>query len=229
MQQLQSYGSESIKKVLLKHGLREPFFGVKIEYLKKIQKQVKTDYPLALELFDTGNADAMYLAGLITDDMKMTKKDLQYWAEKAYCPYLSEATVAWVAAQSRYGFEMAMEWIDSKKENIAATGWSTLSCLLALTDDAKLDMKQLESLLSRIEKNIHQSPNRVRHTMNGFIIAIGSYVSGLTAKAIATAKKVGAVMVDMGGTACKVPSAIDYIDKVKAKNAIGKKKKTVKC
>ena len=42
VKELRSMGSESIKKVLLKHGAKEPFYGVKIEDLKKIQKRVKT-------------------------------------------------------------------------------------------------------------------------------------------------------------------------------------------
>jgi hypothetical protein len=48
---------------------------VKVEELKKIQKQIKKDYQLALDLYDTGVYDAMYLAGLIADDLKMSKKD----------------------------------------------------------------------------------------------------------------------------------------------------------
>src|SRR5436190_16199242 len=82
--ELKSRGSESIKKVLIKHGAREPFFGVKVEHLKKIQKRIKKDYQLALDLYATGNSDAMYLAGLIADDAQMTKKDLQRWVEQAY-------------------------------------------------------------------------------------------------------------------------------------------------
>ena len=39
----------------------------------------------------------------------------------------------------------------------------------------------------------------------------------------------GEVWVDMSGTACKVPSAPDYIRKVQERGAIGKKRKTVKC
>ena len=42
--ELKSLGSESIKKVLVKHGAREPFYGVKVEELKKIQKKIKKDY-----------------------------------------------------------------------------------------------------------------------------------------------------------------------------------------
>ena len=41
MDELKSKGSESTKKVLLKHGIKEPFFGVKISDLKVIEKRVK--------------------------------------------------------------------------------------------------------------------------------------------------------------------------------------------
>jgi hypothetical protein len=57
---------------------------VAISELKKFQKRIKKDYQLALDLYDTGNYDAMYLAGLIADDARMTRKDLQRWVEKAY-------------------------------------------------------------------------------------------------------------------------------------------------
>src|SRR5580700_8977950 len=122
--QLKPLGTDSYKSILLKHGIQEPMFGVKIEELKKIQKRVKKDYQLALDLFDTGIYDAMYLAGLIADDAKMTKKDLRRWVEKANCPMLSEYTVAWVAAESAHGRESALEWIESKKEGVAACGWA---------------------------------------------------------------------------------------------------------
>ena len=63
-------------------GAKEPCLGVlKVEDMKKIQKRVKMDYQLALDLYDIGIADMMYLAGLITDDAKMTKKDLQKWVK----------------------------------------------------------------------------------------------------------------------------------------------------
>ena len=65
--ELKTLGSESNKKVLVRHGAREPFYGVKIEDLKKIQKRIKKDHDLALALYDTGISDAMYLAGLIAD------------------------------------------------------------------------------------------------------------------------------------------------------------------
>ncbi|HXB93633.1 MAG TPA: hypothetical protein VNU70_00700, partial [Puia sp.] len=65
--------------------------------------------------------------------------------------------------------------------------------------------------------------------MNNFVICVGAYVLPLHKEAIATAKKIGTVTVDMEGTACKVPDAAEYIAKIEARGALGKKKKTVKC
>ncbi len=227
--ELKPLGAEGYRKILRNHGVPEPMFGVKVEYLKKIQKRIKKDYQLALELYDTGIYDAMYLAGLIADDAKMTKKDLKRWVEKANCQTLCGYTVAWVAAEGLHGHELALEWIESKRESIASCGWATLSCLVALKEDSELDMAELKQLLRRIQKTIHQQPNRVRYAMNNFMISVGSYVKALTEEAIKTATEIGIVKVDMGDTDCKVPSAVEYIQKVEKRGSIGKKKKTVKC
>jgi len=229
VQELKSLGQDSYKKVLLNHGIQEPCYGVKIEEMKKIQKRVKKDYQLALDLYNTGIYDAMYLAGLIADDAKMTSKDLQRWVEKANNATVCGYTVPWVAAESNHGRELALKWIESKKEGIAAAGWATLSSLVAITDDAELDLVELKQLLQRVQKTIHDQPNRVRYVMNGFVIAVGSYVKALTALALQTAAKIGSVSVEMGGTACKVPDAAVSIKKVQQRGAIGKKRKTAKC
>src|SRR5688572_15418567 len=94
LEELKPLGSESYKKMLFKnYAVKEPCFGVKIGDLKKFEKRMKRDYQLALDLYDTGNYDAMYLAGLIADDARMTKKDLQRWVEKAYAGALPGSTV----------------------------------------------------------------------------------------------------------------------------------------
>ena len=227
--ELKPLGTAGYKKVLLNHGVKEPFFGVKIADLKKIQKRVKKDYQLALDLYDTGVYDAMYLAGLIADDLRMTKKDLTHWVENATCNALCAYTVPWVAAQGKHGHELALKWIESSKEDVATAGWATLSSLVALKDDAEIDFAELKRLLERVAKTIHQQPNRVRYVMNGFVIAVGAHVSPLTDLAVKTAAKMGEVWVDVGDTACKVPGATESIEKVRQRGSIGKKKKTVKC
>ena len=75
--ELKALANAQTKKSWMTHGAREPYLGVKVADMKKIQKRIKTNYQLALDLYDTGIADAMYLAGLIADDAKMTLADLQ--------------------------------------------------------------------------------------------------------------------------------------------------------
>ena len=228
LEEIKPLGSESYKRILFTHGVKEPCYGVKISDLKKVEKRIKKDYRLALDLYETGVYEAMYLAGLIADDARMTKTDLQRWVKKADGP-LGGATVPWVASGSPHGRELALEWIDSKKDFIAAAGWTTLSCLVALKDDAELDLAELKALLKRVRQRIQREPDVVRYSMNTFVIAVGSYVRALTSVALETGEKIGPVTADLGNTQCQVPFAPDYIRKVEKRGAIGKKRKTVKC
>ena len=226
--EIKPLGSDGYKRILFNHGITEPCFGVKIEELKKIQKRIKMDYRLALDLYDTGNYDARYLAGLIADDAKMTRKDLQHWLKTA-CPTTARWTVATVAAGSPHGYELAREWIESDNDRVSAAGWGTLSAIVSIKPDEELELAELKQLLQRVERTIHKSPNDTRYGMNGFVIAVGSYVKSLTKLAIQVGERIGAVTVDMGNTSCKVPFAPDYIRKVEKRGAIGKKRKSAKC
>jgi len=225
--ELKEMGTDSIRKILEKHGAPPNQFGVKVEDLKKIQKKVKKDYSLSLELYDTGISDAQYLAGLIADETKMTTKDLQHWAETASWHQLSEYTVAWIAAESEHGWELGLKWIDSKKENVQSSGWATLANLVTLKQDEDLDVKQLKQLLQRAQKEILSAAPRVSCTMNAFIISVGGYVKELTAEALKIGKSLGHVTIDMNGTASKVPFAPDYIQKTVSKGY--RKKKMARC
>jgi 3-methyladenine DNA glycosylase AlkD len=229
LDELKALGKPSIKKVLMNHGACEPFFGVSVEDLKKIQKRIKRDHALALDLYDTGISDAMYLAGLIVEDAKMTRKDLNRWVKAAYWYMLSEYTVPWVAAESPHGWALGLEWIESKTESTAAAGWATLGAVLKIKKDDDLDMAKVQELLDRIATTIHNQANRVRYQMNAFVIDVGSYVVPLAGKAREVADDIGVVQVDMGGLACKVPSARESIEKVHATGKAGKKRKTAKC
>ena len=229
LQELSTLGNENIKRLFSNYGAPEPFFGVKIGDLKKIQKRIKKNHTLSLELYATGNSDAMYLAGLIADENKISKEELRQWARQASWSMISEYTVPWVASESLHGWELGLEWIESPEEQIASTGWSALSSWVSIRPDVMLDIPVLKQLLHRVGDTIHTAPNRVRYMMNNFIIAVGSYVPELTDTAIATAKKVGKVAVDMRGTACKVSAAVDYIGKVQAAGKIGVKRKMARC
>jgi 3-methyladenine DNA glycosylase AlkD len=225
MSELEKNGSEQTKKVLSRHGAREPFFGVKVEFLKKLQKKIKTNHPLALELYATGNSDAMYLASMIADTTIMTKRDIQKWTKEAYWYLLNEYAIPSVTASHKEGLAIALKWIDKKEEKFTSAGWATLSVILSTIPNDELGISEFKNLLNRVAKEIHTSSSRTRYTMNGFVISVGAYIPELTKSALQTANKIGKVSVSMGETSCKVPFATDYINKIIAMDRVGKKRK----
>lgn len=229
MKALEEFGDDRTKNTLIKHGAKEPFFGVKVADLKKILKKTKKNHELSLALYATGNSDAMYLAGLMADENQISEAQLNEWIDQAYWYYLSEFAVPWVAAETPFGFELGLKWIKSDEESIAAAGWSTLSFYAGVRQDENIDIEAYSGLLDQVANEIDGAQNRVKHVMNAFVIAVGSYIESLTDKSIIIATQIGKVEVYMGKTACKVPLAEDYIKKVMDRGSIGKKRKTARC
>ena len=231
MATLKKKGSEKTRNIYARHGMAgKPMFGVSVADLKVIAKTIKGQQALASELYATGNLDAMYLAGMVADGSQMSAEQLNAWAEGAAgLQMISEYTVPWVTVENAQGREMAKQWMASKKEHIASSGWTTYSGLVATKPDAELDLAEVEGLLNAVVKGIGGAQNRVRHTMNGFVIAVGSYVKPLLKQAKSVAKQIGDVSVDVGDTACKVPVATAYIQKIEGAGRVGKKRKTIRC
>lgn len=224
---LEALGTEQTKKTLMRHGVNEPLFGVKIGDMKKLVKDIKKDQDLVKALFNTGNYDAMYLAGLAINPKLVTKELLEDWIEKVDCLALAEYTVANVAAESQFARELAIKWMSSDDENIATCGWSTYSNYISISHD--LDLDEIAEYLNFVENVIHSQPNRVKYTMNGFVMSVGSYIEELNQRALEAANHIGKVDVYMGKTSCKVPNAKEQIEKIISMDRVGKKHKRCIC
>ncbi len=229
MAALQAKGDPTIKRIFFRHGAKEPFFGVRVGDMKPIAKAIKGRQDLALALYATGNGDAQYLAGMVADGARMSRQELIAWARTASWRMVSGTTVPWVASEHPQGFALALRWIDAKAEGVAVAGWATLGAWVATHSDDDLDIKTLTALLARVEKTIHDERNLVREQMNSFVIAVGTYVGPLAARALATARKVGKVDVDVGDTDCRIPDAATYTLKCRRGAPVAPKRKTVRC
>lgn len=231
MDELKSQGSEKARSLYTRHGMDPArVFGVSVANLKGIAKSIRRQQELACQLYETGNMDAMYLAGMVADGAKLTRAQLEKWVKSAGgLQMVGEYTIPWLTVEHPQGRALAVEWIGSKTEHIATSGWCTYSGLVAVTPDNELDLVEIEMLLAKIAKEIHTSQNRVRHSMNNFVISVGTYVKPLSERAREVAVQIGSVSVDMGETACKVPLAMAYIEKVESMGRIGQKRKTIRC
>lgn len=226
---LEKLGTEQTRKIYANHGCEADMFGVSVANLKNILKVTKKDHDLALKLFKTGNADAQYLAGLMADSKKFSEVELQEWAENASWQMVAEYSVPWNVAESQHGLKLSETWINSKNDNLNSIGWSSLAALISYEKHAAIEPEKIMKFLSKIEKEIQSSSNRTKYTMNAFIIALGASEPDYFESCQEIANRIGKVNVFMGKTACKVPDAFTYLEKIKQKGRIGMKRKSIKC
>ncbi|MFL6259718.1 MAG: DNA alkylation repair protein [Thermoanaerobaculia bacterium] len=207
---LKSLGTEQNRKIYRRHGAGEDVYGVSFAHLKDLKKKVKTDHELAVALWNSGNHDARMLAGMIADPRRLDAGTLDAWA-RGLRSYPETDTLGGLAARAPHARETMARWMASDAEWTASAGWRILAHV-AMNEDGLPD-EYFERFLATIERDLHGSPNRVRHQMNNALIAIGIRNPSLQEKAEAAAKRIGKVEVDHGETDCKTPEAIGYIRK----------------
>lgn len=215
MKLLEEAGSERARQMYSRHGATGPMFGVAFGTLSKLQKRIRVDQELALQLWETGNVDARNLAMKIADSAAMQATDLDRWALENPMR-MCELYIASLAQESGQGPARARAWLSSVDPKLRATGW-TLVSILSNRDEGSPD-ETFAKLLATIESSIHSESNEVKAAMNGALISIGGRSPGLRELAAATARRIGRVEVDHGATACETPDAIPYIDKMWARS-----------
>ena len=217
MSELRNMGTEQNVKVYKRHGAGDDVHGVSFANLNKLKKRIKVDHELALELWNSGNVDARTLATMVADPAMLTPSIVNRWMNNVHYYVLADLLAALVS-RTNFAAKKMEQWMRSRKEYHRQSGYSILSS--SLKDGALITDDDCRRYLDIIGKEIHDSPNRARHTMNQALIAIGIYRPALTREAIAIAKRIGRVEVDHGETSCKTPDAVSYIRK-----ALKRKKK----
>lgn len=229
MQELEALGKERTKKMYLSSGAREPVFGVATGAMKPIARKIKIDQGLAEELYQTGNYDAMYFAGIIADPKAMTQKDFDRWMDGAYFYMLSDYVVAVTLSESDIAQQVADKWIASGEELRMSAGWSCYCWLLGNRPDSEFSEQKISAMLDAVQKTIHESPERTKASMNNFLYTVGISYKPLSEKAVDVAKQVGKVELKRENKKPVFLYAYDSIQQGLDKGKLGFKRKYVRC
>ena len=87
IKEVEPLGSAKTKKRYMSQGAVEPLYGMTIKALKPIAKKLmalENCQQIAYDLFDTGNYDLMYLAGMIVKSEEMSETKYNEWMDKSY-------------------------------------------------------------------------------------------------------------------------------------------------
>ena len=213
MTALKAAGTAQNRKVYARHGAAEPMFGVSYKDLGRIAKPLGTDHALATALWASGNHDARVLALRVADPSAVTKTLARRWLRDIDNYVLAEAFGGLLAQTSR-ARELSDEWRDSPREWPASVGWFIVACTAEQPDI--WSGEELEGLIAQIESEIGERPNRVRHEMNGVLIAVALRGESLRRAVLKVDSRIGPVQVDHGETGCKTPAIAPYIDRTLA-------------
>ena len=212
--ELEALGTAQNRKVYARHGVDQPMFGVSFANLRKLAKRLRYDHSLARALWASGNHDARVLALSVAEPAAVDRAEIEAWAADLANYVLIDEFAAFVAS-TPYLDTLADDWTERDGEWIVSAGW-TLVARQAL-DDGDLPDSYFGERLRTIESRIAGAANRVRHCMNGTLIAIGGRNETLRRHATAAAGHIGPVVVDHGETSCKTPEAVAYIDRIWAR------------
>jgi 3-methyladenine DNA glycosylase AlkD len=214
LDQLRERGKESFRKTYRRHGAGEKVFGVSTPDLKSLQKAIKTNDALARELWKSGWYEARLLTTMIAEPAKLDEATLDAWSRDIDSYPIVDAFASLVA-RTPYARAKAEQWMAADDESVESAGWRVLVHLAM--HDTSLPDSYFASRIEAIRRGIATAKNRVRHGMNGALIAIGVRNDALEAKAVAAAREIGRVVVDHGDTACETPDAVSYIAKTLAR------------
>ncbi len=202
---LRQQGRDKTRAIYRRHGADEACYGVPYAEMKALARQIKVDQALALGLWASGVHEARILATMVADPRRIASAVLDGWTADLTNGVLADA-LAGLAARSPHAATLTDRWRASDSEWVAAAGWNLLAHRAA---DSRSDLSESDcrEILETIRTELPGAPNRVRHAMNGALIALGLRDDTLQSAAVAIARELGRVEVDHGATDCKTPDA----------------------
>ncbi len=208
---LKKSGKPSTAAIYRRHGAGNDVYGTLTSEIAKLQKKIKVDHALAMELWKTGNAEARVLALQVAEPAKLTRAVVDGFVKDGPVRFVG-CYLTGLLARSPIAEETMRAWMKSPDESSREMGYGLLGARLKDDPDSVSDA-EAEKILATIETEIHRSKNWARYAMNLALISIGVFKPSLRKKAIEAAKRIGKVEVDHGETNCKTPDAAPYIEK----------------
>jgi len=226
MKELESLGTEQTRKIYRNHGADIEQYGVSVANIKKIAKKLNGMHELGIELLLSGNVDAIYLSQYVVNPEYVTSKELELVIDQTnYYMLLDNVVAPLIARNNKLVDELLYPYLESGNDRKKQVGYTVYSMILGSFDDDLIDYNHVKRTIEYIKQNIHDSENRVRYSMNNFLISAGAANEDITELSKIAAKHIGKVSVHMGKTSCKVPDAVAYIEKIEHMGYIGKKRK----
>ena len=185
--QLESLGNEKVRAQNTKQGAGDNQFGVKLGDIRKLAKQIKTNHKMALELWETGNSDARFLAILLMEPKSLTAEKVDQMVRTVQFVRVADWLNSYVINHHPAKEELRQKWLKSNDPMAARSGWSLTAERVAKSPGG-LD---LPAILNRLETEMGNAPSEVQWTMNFTLAYIGMHFPEHRERAVAIGASLG--------------------------------------
>jgi 3-methyladenine DNA glycosylase AlkD len=185
--ELEALGDEKVRRLNAKAGAGGNQFGVSLGDIRKLAKKIKTNHALALELWDTGNADAQFLAALLIQPATLSAAEMDRMVRSITFSRVADWLISYVVRAHPGKESLRRTWMTADDRWAARAGWDLTAERVAKSPDG-LDVP---ALLDRIEAEMAGAKPEVQWTMNNTLAAIGIHFPKHRKRAIAIGEKLG--------------------------------------
>ncbi len=187
MKALEARSNASVRARNARNGAPDNQFGVTTGDIRAIAKSIKTNHELGLELWGSGNIDAMMLAALIMKPKLLSEEDLERMTTSITFAHVADYFTTNVIKQHPCKESIRLRWMESSHAMLARAGWS-LTTERVLKNSEGLDLR---ALLVRIEREMGNAPSPAQWTMNYCLAEIGIHFAEHRKRAIDIGERLG--------------------------------------
>ncbi len=185
---LEALGHEKVRAQNRKRGAGDaPQYGVLLGEIRKVAKRIRTNHELALELWETGNIDARYLAILVMVPRRLTNEELDSVVRNTTFTGTADWLDSNILRKHPEKEVLRQAWMSDPDPWAARAGWS----LTAERVGKQPEGLELPALLDRIENELLPAPPEAQWTMNNCLAGIGIHFAEHRERAIAIGESLG--------------------------------------
>ncbi|MFW6722485.1 DNA alkylation repair protein [Streptomyces sp. MAR4 CNY-716] len=204
MAELGALEDPKVRAVNERHG---DDHGVHLGKLRALAKRLKTQQPLARELWRTGDSAARLLALLVCRPKAYGRDELDAMLREARTPKVHDWLVNYAVKKNPHAEELRLAWFADPDPVVASAGWA-LTAERVVKKPADVDAA---GLLDVIEAELKDAPDRLQWAMNTCLAQIGIEFPGHRARAVAVGERLEVLKDYPTSPGCTSPYAPDWI------------------
>ncbi len=188
MERLSALSNEKRMEINRRGGVTGEQFGVPMGPLRALAKEIKRDHALGMELWRTGNFDAMVLGAMLMDPKVLTEADFEASLASAYVPVLVDELTLRPLCESPLAASFCLSWRNSPEDLKGRAGWN-----LAVDRVQRhvCPPDELGTLFGEVEAGLQTAPANKQWAMNYCLCMIGIHNDAWTERCLALGERLG--------------------------------------